>query len=56
MTIDHILPKSRGGRTAWENVVLACTPCNIRKGNHVPQEIGLTLRRPPKKPKASTWA
>jgi 5-methylcytosine-specific restriction endonuclease McrA len=50
MTIDHIMPKSRGGHTAWENVVLACTSCNIRKGNHLPNECGMALQGPPKKP------
>ena len=50
MTIDHVLARSRGGHTIWENVVLACTPCNIQKGNHLPEECGLTLRKAPKKP------
>jgi 5-methylcytosine-specific restriction endonuclease McrA len=50
MTIDHIVPKSRGGLTAWENIVLACTTCNIRKGNHLPVECGMHLLSAPKKP------
>lgn len=50
MTIDHILPRSRGGVTTWDNVVLACTTCNIRKGNHLPTEIGMALLAAPKKP------
>jgi 5-methylcytosine-specific restriction endonuclease McrA len=50
LTIDHILPKSRGGKTTWENCVLACLNCNIRKGNRTPWEAGLTLHCKPKKP------
>lgn len=41
LTIDHVLPRSRGGETRWDNVVTACAPCNRRKGNHTPQEAGL---------------
>ena len=50
LTIDHIIPRSRGGRTVWENVVLACTNCNTRKGSRLPAECGMPPLRTPKRP------
>ena len=50
LTIDHVLPKSRGGPDSWENLVAACTPCNNRKGNRTPEEAGLPLRKRPYRP------
>jgi len=50
LTIDHVVPRSRGGRDTWENVVLACMKCNVRKGNRTPREAGLRLIRTPRKP------
>lgn len=50
LTIDHIIPKSRGGDTSWENVVVACQECNIKKGNRTPHEVGIRLLRKPYKP------
>jgi 5-methylcytosine-specific restriction endonuclease McrA len=50
LTFDHIVPRSRGGRTSWTNVVTACTDCNLRKGNRHHTEIGMTLRRIPDQP------
>ena len=41
LTFDHVIPRSRGGRTAWENVVTACGGCNLLKGNHLPAEVGM---------------
>lgn len=52
LSLDHVLPQSRGGTTSWENVVAACRPCNLRKGNRTPQEAGLRLLRPPVRPRA----
>ena len=49
--VDHVLPKSRGGLHAWENVVAACRRCNSRKENRLPHEVGLKLRRQPFAPK-----
>lgn len=49
-TVDHILPKSRGGTNIWENVVLACTKCNQKKGACLPREINMLLRKTPSKP------
>jgi 5-methylcytosine-specific restriction endonuclease McrA len=51
LTIDHVVPKSRGGRKNWENAVTACRPCNTRKGRRTPAEAGMTLKRLPFKPK-----
>ena len=50
LTIDHIIPRSRGGRTVWENVVLACTVCNTQKGSRLPAECGMVPKRVPKRP------
>ncbi len=50
LTIDHVLPRSRGGEHSWTNVVAACRPCNQRKGDRTPQEAGLSLRNSPKAP------
>jgi 5-methylcytosine-specific restriction endonuclease McrA len=50
LTIDHVVPKSRGGRDAWDNLVTACVPCNNKKGNRTPDEAGIVLRRRPFRP------
>lgn len=52
LTFDHVLPRSRGGVTSWDNVVAACSPCNLRKGNKSLKQSGLHLRRPPHQPSA----
>ena len=51
LTYDHLLPKSRGGRTEWTNIVTCCIPCNLRKDDHTPDECGMRLLRPPVKPR-----
>jgi len=51
LTIDHVLPRSRGGKTTWENVVVACQKCNGRKGNRTPEEARMTLLSTPKRPR-----
>jgi 5-methylcytosine-specific restriction endonuclease McrA len=56
LTIDHVLPRSRGGRSTWENVVAACGPCNRRKGSRTPAEAGLRVRRPPRPPRYAVRA
>jgi len=43
LTLDHVHPKSRGGKDTWENLVSACVPCNNRKGDRTPEEAGMTL-------------
>ena len=50
LTIDHVLPKSRGGRDQWENLVTACEKCNVKKGNKTPKEAQMPLRRKPYRP------
>ncbi len=50
LTIDHVMPKSRGGRDIWENLVAACVPCNNRKGNRKPEEARMGLARKPFRP------
>jgi 5-methylcytosine-specific restriction endonuclease McrA len=39
LTFDHVIPRSKGGQTTWENVVAACSPCNLRKGDRLPREV-----------------
>ncbi len=51
LTIDHVLPRSRGGGTTWENVVIACKRCNGRKGSKTPKEANMQLLTKPKRPK-----
>ncbi len=50
LTLDHVMPRSRGGGSSWANVVTACAPCNLRKRDRLPQEAGMPLRRPPRAP------
>ncbi|MBO6576846.1 MAG: HNH endonuclease [Rhodothermales bacterium] len=50
LTIDHVMPRSRGGRDTWENLATACVPCNNRKGNRTPEEARMQLRRKPFRP------
>lgn len=50
LTLDHVMPKSRGGRTSWDNLVTACKRCNSRKGDFTPEEAGLLLAQKPYKP------
>ncbi|MDJ0713475.1 MAG: HNH endonuclease [Prochloraceae cyanobacterium] len=50
LTIDHVIPLSKGGKHSWENVVIACEPCNSRKGDRKPSEAGMLLTTQPKAP------
>ena len=50
LTLDHVVPRSRGGESIWENVVTSCAPCNLRKGNRLPEEVSMTIRIPPRPP------
>jgi 5-methylcytosine-specific restriction endonuclease McrA len=50
VTVDHIIPKDRGGEDSWENLVCACVKCNVKKGNRTPEEVGMTLTHRPQKP------
>lgn len=51
LTIDHVLPRSRGGTSTWENCVLACVECNKRKADRTPTEAHMPLRKAPVRPK-----
>lgn len=54
LTLDHVLPRSQGGKTTWENVVLACTECNFRKAARTPEQAGMKLRVNPGPPTYKT--
>lgn len=53
LTIDHVLPRSKGGKTSWTNLVTACNRCNVNKGNKTPEEAGMPLKILPFKPTLS---
>jgi 5-methylcytosine-specific restriction endonuclease McrA len=50
LTFDHVVPRSKGGRTNWTNIVAACSPCNFRKGGKTLAQARMTLRREPRQP------
>ncbi|TDQ61561.1 5-methylcytosine-specific restriction endonuclease McrA [Maritalea mobilis] len=50
LTFDHLIPRSRGGRTTWDNVVTACSPCNLRKANKMPKDINMWPTQMPYRP------
>jgi 5-methylcytosine-specific restriction endonuclease McrA len=50
LTLDHVVPRSRGGASVWENVVASCAPCNHRKGDRLLEETSMTLRTRPRAP------
>ncbi|MCC6352264.1 MAG: HNH endonuclease [Verrucomicrobiae bacterium] len=51
LNLDHVIPRDRGGRMTWENIVCSCVECNTRKGNRTPTEAGMRLVRRPRRPK-----
>jgi len=51
LNLDHVVPRSRGGATSWENVVCSCIACNLRKGGRTPEEAGVKLLRAPGRPR-----
>jgi len=53
LSLDHVMPRTRGGDTCWENIVCACVLCNVKKGGRTPQEANMRLIRHPVKPKRS---
>ena len=50
LTFDHVVPRAKGGRTSWQNVVTACSPCNLRKGHRLPHRAGMHPLRAPGQP------
>ena len=53
LSLDHVVPRSQGGRMEWANIVCCCVQCNVRKGGRTPEEAGMTLITPAKKPRRS---
>ena len=56
LSLDHVIPRSQGGQSTWENIVCACVACNVRKGGRTPKEAHMALIRRPEKPKAQPAA
>jgi 5-methylcytosine-specific restriction endonuclease McrA len=55
LTLDHVVPRSRGGDSVWENVVTSCAPCNLRKGNRLPEEVQMRMLISPMAPTPSLF-
>jgi 5-methylcytosine-specific restriction endonuclease McrA len=55
LTLDHVVPRSRGGDSVWENVVTSCAPCNLRKGNRLPEELEMRLLVKPRVPTSALF-
>ena len=55
LTVDHVIPRSKGGSSNWENIVASCAPCNRRKGNRTPGQAGMHPRRAPHLPRAEIF-
>ena len=55
LTVDHVVPRSKGGGSNWDNIVASCAPCNRRKGNALPRQAGMHLVRQPKAPNPSVF-
>jgi 5-methylcytosine-specific restriction endonuclease McrA len=50
LTVDHVVPRSKGGTSSWDNIVASCAPCNRRKGNALPRQAGMHLLKAPRTP------
>lgn len=55
LTLDHVIPRSRGGMTSWDNVVTSCAACNVRKGAALPHEVGMSPSRNPRPPRPADF-
>jgi 5-methylcytosine-specific restriction endonuclease McrA len=55
LTVDHVVPRSKGGGSAWNNIVTCCAPCNRRKGDRLPGQVGMKPRRKPRAPNATVF-
>ena len=56
MTLDHVIPKSRGGPKSWDNLVTCCVPCNQKKGDKTPSEASMDLFKEPRAPNINLWS
>lgn len=56
LNVDHVMPRSRGGLTTWENVVTSCLKCNLTKGGRTPEEAGMRLLKKPGRPRSTPYA
>jgi 5-methylcytosine-specific restriction endonuclease McrA len=55
LTLDHVIPRSRGGGDSWENMVTACVRCNVKKGSRTPKEANMLLKQSPRRPYSSLY-
>ena len=55
LTVDHVIPRSRGGGSSWDNIVACCPPCNRRKGDRLPAQVGMNPSREPRPPKPTVF-
>jgi 5-methylcytosine-specific restriction endonuclease McrA len=55
LTVDHVIPRSKGGSSSWDNIVASCAPCNRRKGDRLPKQAGMHPRSAPKAPHAEIF-
>ncbi len=55
LTVDHVIPKSKGGTSSWDNIVASCAPCNRRKGDALPRQVGMKLLRQPRTPNPTVF-
>ena len=55
LTVDHVIPRSKGGGSGWDNIVACCAPCNRRKGDRLPLQANMTLRRAPRAPSSTVF-
>ncbi len=55
LTVDHVIPRSKGGNSSWENIVASCAPCNRRKGDRTPGQAGMHPRHAPRSPRAEIF-
>jgi 5-methylcytosine-specific restriction endonuclease McrA len=55
LTVDHVIPRSKGGLSSWDNIVASCAPCNRRKGDRLPRQAGMHPRRIPRVPHAEVF-
>ena len=55
LTVDHVIPRSKGGPSTWDNIVTCCAPCNRRKGDRLPKQANMHPRRVPRAPSATIF-